>query len=64
VRALSAGGARSYLACERCGDYRVVPAHELEAVRAHIRRAFGYHAAFDHFPVVGLCAACTSATAA
>jgi Fur family ferric uptake transcriptional regulator len=62
--ALRAGGPRAYLACERCGDYRVVPARELAAVRAHIRRAFGYDAAFDHFPVVGLCASCAGATPA
>jgi Fur family transcriptional regulator, ferric uptake regulator len=61
--ALGAGGARAYLACERCGAYTVVAARELQAVRDHIRRVFGYEASFDHFPVVGLCAACASATA-
>jgi Fur family transcriptional regulator, ferric uptake regulator len=60
--ALGAGGARGYLTCERCGAYTVVAARELQAVRDHIRRVFGYEASFDHFPVVGLCAACASAT--
>jgi Fur family ferric uptake transcriptional regulator len=53
-----------YLTCERCGDFRAVPAGALDAVRAHIRRRFGYDVAFDHFPVVGLCAACSSAPGA
>jgi Fe2+ or Zn2+ uptake regulation protein len=56
------GGAHSsaYLACERCGDFRALPAGELDAVRVYIRQRFGYIPAFDHFPVVGLCAACSN----
>ena len=61
VWTLGEAHAREYLTCERCGDFRAVPAGELDAVRAHIRRRFGYAAAFDHFPVVGLCAACSNA---
>lgn len=55
---------RGYVACERCGDYRATPAAELDVVRAYIRRTFGYAASFDHFPIVGLCAACASARVA
>jgi Fur family ferric uptake transcriptional regulator len=61
---LNAGSPRAYLACERCGDYRAVPLAELQAVRAYIRRRFGYDASFEHFPVVGLCAACADAAEA
>jgi Fur family ferric uptake transcriptional regulator len=57
--ALAGDEAHEYLACERCGDYRRVPACELDAVRAYIRRSFGYDVSFHHFPLVGLCAACT-----
>jgi Fur family ferric uptake transcriptional regulator len=56
--AIAAGGAREYLACERCGDFRTLTVDELQPVRAYIRRTFGYAVTFEHFPVVGLCAAC------
>jgi Fur family transcriptional regulator, ferric uptake regulator len=61
VWTLGDGHSRAYLTCERCGDFRAVPAGELDAVRAHIRRRFGYAPSFDHFPLVGLCAACSNA---
>jgi Fur family ferric uptake transcriptional regulator len=60
--ALAGGRVDEYLACERCGAYRVVSTRELDAVRAYIRRTFGYAAAFHHFPIVGLCADCVRAT--
>jgi Fur family transcriptional regulator, ferric uptake regulator len=56
-----AGAANEYLTCERCGDYRVLPASELDAVRGHLRRRFGYTVSFAHFPIVGLCGPCTAA---
>jgi Fur family transcriptional regulator, ferric uptake regulator len=56
--ALADDEALEYLACERCGDYRSVPAHELDAVRVYIRRTFGYTVSFGHFPLVGLCGPC------
>lgn len=65
--ALSAVDGSEYLTCERCGNYQVVAARELDAVRASIWRTFGYAVSFDHFPLVGLCAHCAgdrSATAA
>jgi Fur family transcriptional regulator, ferric uptake regulator len=62
--ALAGDEPREYLACERCGDYRPVRSRELDVVRRYIRRTFGYAVAFDHFPLLGLCAACTSAMAA
>jgi hypothetical protein len=32
----------------------------LAGARAEIRRATGYEAHFDHFPIHGLCPACTA----
>jgi Fur family ferric uptake transcriptional regulator len=58
---LAGDGAGEYLACERCGDYRAVPARQLDAVRAYIRRTYGYTVSFGHFPIVGLCAKCSEA---
>jgi Fur family transcriptional regulator, ferric uptake regulator len=58
--ALAVAGEHEYLACERCGDYRAVPPHQLSEVRALIRREFGYLASFAHFPIVGLCAGCAA----
>jgi Fur family ferric uptake transcriptional regulator len=47
-----------YLVCERCERVETVAAERLDEVRGAIRRSFGYHARFSHFPIVGLCAAC------
>jgi Fur family transcriptional regulator, ferric uptake regulator len=57
-------GEREYLYCERCGAVESVTPDALEAVRAEVRRGFGYEARFTHFPIVGLCAACAAAPAA
>jgi Fur family ferric uptake transcriptional regulator len=62
LHALAIGGAREYLTCERCADYRAVDSHELAAVRELVERAFGYRASFTHFPIVGLCPTCVAAT--
>lgn len=54
---------REYLVCEVCDAVtRVAPA-QLDAVRAEIRSAFGFRARFDHFPILGVCAACAGTTA-
>lgn len=51
---------REYLTCERCAAVTIVDAAALDGVRDQIRGAFGYEARFDHFPIVGLCAACAA----
>jgi high-affinity nickel-transport protein len=51
---------REYLVCERCHRVDAVDAGRLDRVREQIRADFGYEAAFGHFPIVGLCAACAA----
>jgi Fur family ferric uptake transcriptional regulator len=58
--ALATEPAREYLACERCDAVTIVDAATLDGVRSAIRAASGYEARFDHFPIVGLCAACAA----
>ncbi len=58
--ALASAPAREYLACERCDAVAIVDAAALDGVRDAIRAATGYEARFDHFPIVGLCAACAA----
>ena len=53
-------GEKEFLLCERCGTVRSVDPPELDRVRGQIQRQFGYQARFSHFPIVGLCAACSS----
>jgi Fur family ferric uptake transcriptional regulator len=53
-------GEREYLYCERCGAVESVAPDALDAVRAEVRRGFGYEARFTHFPIVGLCAGCAA----
>ncbi|UGS34561.1 Fur family transcriptional regulator [Capillimicrobium parvum] len=62
--ALTTGGDREYLTCERCGDFRALVPAELDGVRGLIRERFGYEACFVHFPIVGLCRSCRSDTGA
>jgi len=59
--ALTVAGELEYLTCERCADYRAVPATELDGARELIERRFGYRASFTHFPIVGLCPGCAAA---
>lgn len=49
---------REYIACERCGRVTSVETAKLDPVRRTIRRRFGYHARFSHFPILGLCRNC------
>lgn len=58
--ALATAPEREYLTCERCDAVTIVDAAALDRVRDEIRRTFGYEARFDHFPIVGLCAACAA----
>jgi Fur family ferric uptake transcriptional regulator len=60
LHALAVAGEEEYLTCERCADYRVLPAKELDAVRGLIEHQFGYRASFIHFPIVGLCSSCAA----
>jgi Fur family transcriptional regulator, ferric uptake regulator len=59
--ALRGDGEQEYLYCEQCGAVRALPPAELDPVRERIRQQFGYHARFTHFPIVGTCAACSTA---
>jgi Fur family ferric uptake transcriptional regulator len=52
---------REFLACERCGNYETLSPHDLDGVRMVVRRRFGYHASWAHFPIVGLCPSCCEA---
>ena len=62
--ALTGGGEREYLACERCGGVLAVEAARLDAVREAIEGEFGYRARFSHFPIVGLCQGCAASATA
>ncbi len=57
---LVGAGEKEFLACERCGRVTSLDPAELDPVRRQIRRSFGYRARFDHFPIIGLCAACAA----
>lgn len=48
-----------YVACERCGRSEAVAPDMLCHVRAAVREAVGYEPRFSHFPLTGLCPACT-----
>lgn len=58
---LTRDGGREYLVCDRCDRVTAVAPAQLDPVRAFVREAFGFEAAFTHFPMVGLCAACAAA---
>jgi Fur family transcriptional regulator, ferric uptake regulator len=59
--ALARGSDREYLVCERCGRVTGVEPAALDEVRETVRRVFGYHARFRHFPIHGHCAECARA---
>jgi Fur family ferric uptake transcriptional regulator len=58
--ALAGSREREYLVCDRCGRVDAVESERLERTRDTIRADFGYEARFTHFPIVGICAACTA----
>jgi Fur family transcriptional regulator, ferric uptake regulator len=60
---LAGRGEEAYLVCERCEAVVALDAERLAAVRAEIRRAAGFEAHFDHFPIHGLCRDCAEADA-
>lgn len=62
--ALVCGGDREYLVCERCGRVTAMESAALDSLRETVRRSFGYHVRFSHFPIHGHCADCVSALTA
>jgi Fur family ferric uptake transcriptional regulator len=52
---------REFLYCEGCGAVTMLEPDALDGVRAQIRERFGLNARFVHFPIVGLCGACSAA---
>jgi Fe2+ or Zn2+ uptake regulation protein len=48
-----------FLACERCGEIRPGNPHSVAVIRGAVRKAFGYHASFGRFPIVGVCPRCS-----
>lgn len=61
--ALLGHGEREYLYCDRCGAVTVLAPKELDPLRKHIKERYGYEARFNHFAIVGTCAACSGAAA-
>lgn len=57
--ALIRDGEKEFLACERCGRVTSLEPARLDAVRVLIEESFGYRAHFSHFPIMGVCDACT-----
>jgi Fur family transcriptional regulator, ferric uptake regulator len=55
-----AGRPREFVVCEGCGAVAPLPLHARDAVSAAVLDAVGYRARFTHFPLAGLCAACSS----
>jgi Fur family ferric uptake transcriptional regulator len=55
-----AGRPREFALCEGCGAVSALPPAALDRVRAAVLEAVGYTARFAHFPIAGLCTACTA----
>jgi Fur family ferric uptake transcriptional regulator len=49
-----------FVLCESCGEASPLPPAALERVREAVLEAVGYRARFSHFPIAGLCPACTT----
>jgi Fur family ferric uptake transcriptional regulator len=58
-----AGRPREFALCEGCGAVSALSPAALDRVRAAVLEAVGYSARFTHFPIAGLCTACTSEAA-
>jgi Fur family ferric uptake transcriptional regulator len=50
-----------YVVCERCERVDAVSTSQLDDARAAIRDRIGYRAGFTHYPIVGVCPACSAA---
>ena len=57
-----AGRPREFVLCESCGEAAPLQPAALDRVREAVLDAIGYHARFTHFPIAGLCPACSSET--
>ena len=55
------GGDCHRLHCRRCGATLTLAAAPVEALKADILRAHGFHAELEHLHISGLCAACAVA---
>ena len=55
-----AGRPREFVLCEGCGEASPLQPAALERVREAVLDAVGYRARFTHFPIAGLCPACTT----
>jgi len=58
--ARAGAGTREYLVCDACDTVHAVEPTELDGVREAVRRSFGFEASFSHYPIVGLCRACSA----
>ena len=58
--AAASHGERDYFVCERCHEVRSADPRALEPVRLAIAQAFGWQVRFSHFPIAGLCPACST----
>jgi Fur family ferric uptake transcriptional regulator len=56
--ALAHGGGREYLVCERCDRVTTLDSSALDNIREDLRKRFGHHARFSHFPIHGYCDDC------
>jgi Fur family ferric uptake transcriptional regulator len=54
-----AGRHRGWAVCEACGACVTLDAAAAADVREAVERATGFEAHFSHFPIVGVCAACS-----
>jgi Fe2+ or Zn2+ uptake regulation protein len=52
------GRTAGWASCEHCGRSTPLGAAALRAIRAVVREATGFDAAFSHFPIVGRCPDC------
>ena len=57
-----AGRPREFVLCESCWEAAPLQPAALDRVREAVLDAIGYHARFTHFPIAGLCPACSSET--
>jgi Fur family ferric uptake transcriptional regulator len=55
---LAGDGDREYVVCERCGRLETLDSAARERIRVEVRRASGFEACFDHFPLTALCPRC------
>ena len=51
-----------YAACEHCGAHVTLDAVARARIAEAVRAACGFEAGFLHFPIVGLCPACATAS--